>query len=296
MNATAPLFGRLITAMVTPFGADGKLDLEVARRLAAYLVDEQHNDALVINGTTGEAPTTSDDEKAAIVKAVVEEVGDRAKVIAGVGTPDTAHSVELAHQAADAGAAGLLIVTPYYSLPPQDAIEAHMATVASATDLPCLLYDIPHRTGRPIETETLLHLGAHPNIVGVKDAKKDLAASARVIAETGMQYYAGDDAYTLPVLSIGGVGVVGTSTHFTGASTAVMMEDFLAGRLDEAIGWNQRLLPVYTGVFATQGCMLVKAGLRHIGIDAGAVRPPLLDASPAQAATFTALLADLERQ
>jgi len=291
MNATAaPTFGRLVTAMVTPFDADGKLDLDTAQRLAAYLVDEQHNDALVINGTTGEAPTTSDAEKAAIVKAVAEAIGDRAKVIAGVGTPDTAHSVELAHQAADAGADGLLIVTPYYSLPPQDAIEAHMKTVASATDLPCILYDIPHRTGRPIETETLLHLATHPNIVGVKDAKKDLAASARVIGETGMQYYAGDDAYTLPMLSIGGVGVVGTSTHFTGAATAVMIEAFLAGRLDEAVAANQRLLPVYTGVFATQGCMLVKAGLKHVGIDVGSVRAPLLDASPAQTAAFTALL------
>ena len=276
--------------MVTPFDADGKLDLAAAKRLATYLVDVQRNDALVINGTTGEAPTTSDAEKAAIVKAVAEAVGDRAKVIAGVGTPDTAHSVELARQGADAGADGLLIVTPYYSLPPQDAIEAHMKTVASATDLPCILYDIPHRTGRPIETETLLHLAANPNIVGVKDAKKDLAASARVIAETGMQYYAGDDAYTLPVLSIGGVGVVGTSTHFTGAATAVMIEAFLAGRLSEAIEQNQHLLPVYTGVFATQGCMLVKAGLKHRGIDVGEVRAPLLEASPAQAATFAALL------
>jgi len=291
MNATAtPIFGRLITAMVTPFDAAGKLDLTAARRLAAYLVDVQHNDALVINGTTGEAPTTTDEEKAAIVKTVAEEVGGHAKVIAGVGTPDTAHSVELAHQAADAGADGLLIVTPYYSLPPQDAIQAHMETVASTTDLPCILYDIPHRTGRPIETETLLHLAEHPNIVGVKDAKKDLAASARVIAEAGMQYYAGDDAYTLPVLSIGGVGVVGTSTHFTGAATAVMMKAFLAGRIDDAVAWNQRLLPVYTGVFATQGCMLVKAGLKHIGIDVGPVRAPLLDASPTQADTFNALL------
>jgi len=291
MNANAaPIFGRLITAMVTPFDAAGKLDLATARKLAAYLVDVQHNDALVINGTTGEAPTTSDDEKAAIVKAVADEVGGRAKVIAGVGTPDTAHSVELAHQAAQAGATGLLIVTPYYSLPPQDAIEAHMKTVASATDLPCILYDIPHRTGRPIETETLLNLAAHPNIVGVKDAKKDLAASARVIAETDLLYYAGDDAYTLPVLSVGGVGVVGTSTHFTGAATAVMIDAFLAGRIDDAVTWNQRLLSVYTGVFATQGCMLVKAGLKHIGIDVGPVRAPLLDASPAQAATFNALL------
>jgi len=280
--------------MVTPFHDDGSLDLATARRLARYLVDVQRNDALVINGTTGEAPTTSDGEKQALVKAVAAEVGGRAKVVAGVGTPDTAHSVELARQAADAGADGLLIVTPYYSLPPQDAIEAHMKTVASATDLPCVLYDIPHRSGRPIETETLLRLAEHPRIVGVKDAKKDLAASARVIAETELAYYAGDDAYTLPLMSVGGVGVVGTSTHFTGAGTAAMIQAFLAGRLNDAIELNQRLLPVYTGVFATQGCMLVKAGLAHIGRPVGGVRAPLLDASPAQAATFGALLDSLQ--
>ena len=290
MLTSQPPFGRLITAMVTPFDAAGALDLATARELAAYLVDVQKNDTLLVNGTTGEAPTTSDSEKQALVKAVAAEVGGRAKVVAGVGTPDTAHSVELARQAADAGADGLLIVTPYYSLPPQDAIEAHMKTVASTTDLPCLLYDIPHRSGRPIETETLLRLAEHPHIAGVKDAKKDLAASARVIAETELAYYAGDDAYTLPLMSVGGVGVVGTSTHFTGAGTAAMIRAFLAGRLAEAIEWHQRLLPVYTGVFATQGCMLVKAGLVHFGRPVGGVRAPLLDASPAQSATFGALL------
>lgn len=285
-----PYFGRLATAMVTPFDAAGALDLTAARQLAAYLVDDQQNDSLVINGTTGEAPTTSDDEKRALVEAVVAEVGDRAKIIAGVGTPDTAHSIALAKDAAKAGAQGLLIVTPYYSLPPQDAIAAHMSAIADATDLPAILYDIPHRTGRAIETDTLLHLAEHPNIVGVKDAKKDLSASARVIAETGLAYYSGDDAYTLPLLSVGAVGVVGTSTHFTGASTATMIDAYLAGNLAEALAWFQRLLPVYTGVFAMQGCVLVKSGLAHLGRPAGDVRRPLLPASPAQAATFDALL------
>ena len=290
----APLFGRLATAMVTPFDATGVLDLPSARQLAAHLVDDQLNDSLVISGTTGEAPTTSDEEKAALLAAVVDEVGDRCKIIAGVGTPDTAHSIRLAKDAAAAGADGLLVVTPYYSLPPQDAIAAHMLAIADATDLPCVLYDIPHRTGRAIETETLLTLAQHPNIVGVKDAKKDLAASARVIAETGLAYYAGDDAYALPLMSIGGVGVVGTSTHFTGRGTAAMIEAFLAGRLDEALEWHQRLLPVYTGVFATQGCILVKAGLAHQGWPAGDVRLPLLPASPTQAATFNDLLDGLD--
>jgi len=276
--------------MVTPFDATGALDIDTARRLASYLVDVQRNDAVLVNGTTGEAPTTSDDEKATLVAAVVAEVGDRAKVIAGVGTPDTAHSIELAQAAAKAGADGLLIVTPYYSLPPQDAIEYHMKAIAGATDLPCLLYDIPHRAGRPIETATLVRLARHPHIVGVKDAKNDAAASAEVIAKTGLAYYSGNDAWTLPLLSVGGVGVVGTSTHFTGAATADMMTAFLAGRLTDAIEMNQRLLPVFTGVFATQGCMLVKAGLAHIGLPVGGLRPPLLAASPEQAGVFAALL------
>jgi len=285
-----PLLGRLATAMVTPFDATGALDLPAARRLAAYLVDDQRNDFLVINGTTGEAPATTDDEKRALVAAVVAEVGGRAKIVAGVGTPDTAHSIALARDAKAAGADGLLIVTPYYSLPPQDAIEAHMRAVADATDLPCVLYDIPHRTGRAIETETMLRLADHPNIIGVKDAKKDVAATARVISETGLDYYAGDDAYGLPLLAIGGVGVVGTSTHFTGAGTAALIDAFFDGDLAQALEWHQRLLPIYTGVFAMQGCVLVKAGLAHVGQPVGGVRLPLLPASSAQAATFNALL------
>jgi len=285
-----PLFGRLATAMVTPFAADGTLDLPTARKLAAYLVDEQRNDFLVINGTTGEAPTTSDDEKRALVAAVADEVGARAKIVAGVGTPDTAHSIKLAKDAAAAGADGLLVVTPYYSLPTQDGIEAHMRAIADATDLPCILYDIPHRSGRPIETETLIRLADHPNIIGVKDAKNDVQASARVISETGLDYYSGNDSWTLPLMAVGGVGVVGTSTHFTGADTAAMIEAFIAGDNAAALEWHQRLLPVYTGVFATQGCIMVKSGLAHRGMPVGGCRLPMVPATPAQAATFAELL------
>ncbi len=285
-----PPFGRLITAMVTPFAADGSLNLTEARRLAAHLVDHQNHDALIINGTTGEAPTTSDKEKRELLAAVAAEVGDRARIVAGVGTFDTRHTIELARQAEDAGAAGLLVVTPYYSRPPQDAVAEHFLAVAEASGLPLLVYDIPHRTGTPIETATLLQIAAHPRIVGVKDAKGQPVASAQVIAETGLAYYAGDDAMTLPLLAVGGVGVVGTSTHFTGARTRQMIDAFLAGDLDDAIARNAALLPVYTGVFATQGCMLVKAGLAARGFAPGGCRRPLLEASPAQAAAFVALL------
>ena len=285
-----PVFGRLLTAMVTPFDADGGIDLVQARKLAAYLIDVQRNDALVINGTTGESPTTSDAEKAELIAAVVDEIGDRAGVVAGVGTNNTRHTVELAGQAADAGASGLLVVTPYYSKPPQDAIAAHFRAVADATDLPVMLYDIPHRAGVPIQTATMIELAAHPRIVAVKDAKGDLVASATVAATTDLHYYSGDDALTLPLLAVGGVGVVGTSTHFTGARAKAMIEKFLAGDLAGAIGDNAALLPVFTGVFATQGCMLVKAGLAARGFGPAVLRQPLLAASSGQASAFVALL------
>jgi len=285
-----PPFGRLITAMVTPFASDGSLDLDTAAALATYLVDEQRNDALVINGTTGESPTTSDDEKLRLLQTVVAAVGDRAQIIAGVGTFDTAHTIHLAQQAAGVGVDGLLVVTPYYSRPPQDALAAHFLAVADATDRPVILYDIPHRTGVPIETETLLKVAEHPRIVAVKDAKAQPVQSAVVMANSDLAYYAGDDAMLLPLLAVGGVGVVGTSTHFSGARTAEVIAAWLAGDIEGAIARYRALLGVYQGVFATQGVMLVKAGLAARGRSAGSVRAPLLDASEAQTKTFVALL------
>ena len=206
-------FGRLLTAMVSPFRADGSLDLEGAARLATYLVDEQANDALVINGTTGESPTTSDGEKEQLIRAVVEAVGDRAKVVAGVGTNDTSHTIELAASAEKAGRHGLLVVTPYYNKPPQAGLLRHFTAVADATGLPMLLYDIPHRAGVPIATETLVRLAEHPRIVAVKDAKGDLAATSWVTRRTDLAFYSRRDSLTLPLLAVGGVGLVGTSTH-----------------------------------------------------------------------------------
>lgn len=288
---STPPFGHLLTAMVTPFASDGSVDLAAARKLAAYLVDTQRNDALVINGTTGEAPTTTDAEKAALIEAVVEEVGDRAQVVAGVGTFNTGHTVELAQEAADAGAHGLLVVTPYYSRPPQSGVQAYFETVADATDLPVMVYDIPGRTGTPIETATLIALAQHPNIVAVKDAKADLVASALVLAQTDLAYYAGDDAITPSLLAIGGVGLVGTSTHFSGAVMAQVIQDFLAGRFAQALAAYQRVLPVLTGVFAGQGCSMVKAGLEVLGLPGGALRAPMVSATPAQRDVFVAQLA-----
>ncbi len=272
-------FGRLLTAMVTPFGVSGELDLDAAARLAGYLVDEQGNDGLVINGTTGESPTTTDAEKADVVRAVADAVGDRAHVVAGIGTFDTVHSIHLAEQAAKAGAHGLLVVTPYYSRPPQAGLLAHFRAIADSTELPVVLYDIPGRSGVAIQTETMLELAAHDRIVAVKDAKGDLVGSSRVLADTELAYYSGDDAMTLPLLSVGGVGVIGTSTHFSGTATLAMIEAFERGDVAEAVRLHRAMLPIYTGIFRTQGTILVKAGLRLRGHDVGSVRLPLVQAT-----------------
>ena len=287
---SAPVFGRLLTAMVTPMTFDGAVDLRRTGELAHKLVEEQNNDGIVVNGTTGESPTTTDSEKAEIVKAVVEAVGSDAAVVAGVGTNDTAHTIELAHQAAEAGADGLLVVTPYYSKPSQAGIIEHFTAVADATDLPIMLYDIPGRTGTPIETRTLIELADHPRIVAVKDAKGLVVESATVMANTTLAYYSGDDAITPALLSVGGVGLVGTSTHFTGRRMHEVIDAYVDGRIDEALSTYREILPVLTGVFAAQGATMVKAGLAHQGFTVGKVRPPQTMPTPEQAETFFGVL------
>lgn len=275
-------FGRLLTAMVTPFTTDGSVDFDGVARLANYLVDEQANDALVINGTTGESPTTTDAEKEQLIRAVVEAVGGRAKVVAGVGTNDTRHTIELAAAAEKAGADGLLVVTPYYNKPPQAGLLAHFTAVADASGLPVMLYDIPLRSGVPIATETLVRLAEHDRIVAVKDAKGDLTATSWVTSRTDLAFYSGEDALTLPALAIGAVGLVGTSTHLTGALTKQMIEAYDAGDTGTALALHRRLLPLFTGIFRTQGTILVKAAMAAHGLPAGPVRPPLVAATDAE--------------
>ncbi|MEU4778451.1 4-hydroxy-tetrahydrodipicolinate synthase [Micromonospora sp. NPDC023633] len=287
-RAVSRPFGRVLTAMVTPFTADGSLDLDGAARLASYLVDEQGNDALVVNGTTGESPTTTEAEKEQLIRAVVEAVGDRAKVVAGVGTNDTRHTIELSAAAEKAGAHGLLVVTPYYNKPPQSGLLRHFTAVADATGLPVMLYDIPHRAGVPIDTETMVRLAEHGRIVAVKDAKGDLTATSWVTSRTNLAFYSGEDSLTLPSLAVGGVGVVGTSTHFTGALTKQMIEAYDAGDTATALSLHRRLLPLFTGIFRTQGVILVKAGLAAAGKPAGPVRSPLVDATEDEIAQLRA--------
>ena len=277
-------FGRLLTAMVTPFRADGSLDVDGAATLATWLVDEQAHDGLVISGTTGESPTTSDAEKDTLLRAVLEAVGDRAFVVAGVGTNDTHHTVELAKAAEKAGAHGLLVVTPYYNRPPQRGLVHHFTTVADSSGLPVMMYDIPGRSGVEIATDTLRRLAEHQRIVAVKDAKGDLGETAWVTRDTGLAYYSGEDKLTLPLLAVGAVGVVGVPTHLFGPPTRAMIEAYERGEVAEALRLHHRLLPVYTGFFRTQGVILTKAALRLQGRPGGPVRPPLCEATPAEIA------------
>jgi 4-hydroxy-tetrahydrodipicolinate synthase len=271
-------FGRVLTAMVSPFTADGALDLDGAQQLAVHLVDAG-NDGLIVNGTTGESPTTSDVEKAQLVRAVVEAVGDRAHVVAGAGTNDTAHSLELARDAAKAGAHGLLAVTPYYSKPPQEGLFRHFTAIADATDLPVMLYDIPGRSGVPINTETIVRLAEHPRIVANKDAKGDLGRASWAIATSGLAWYSGDDMLNLPLLSVGAVGYVSVVGHLVTPDLRSMLEAYLSGDVTKATEIHQKLLPVFTGMFRTQGVITTKAALSLRGLPAGPLRMPLVELS-----------------
>jgi 4-hydroxy-tetrahydrodipicolinate synthase len=280
-NTTAP-FGRLLTAMITPMTPDGAVDYDGAARLASYLVNDMRNEGLVVNGTTGEAPTTTDEEKSRLIKVVLEAVGDRAKVVAGVGTNITAHTVELARQAERTGADGLLVVTPYYNKPAQDALIAHFTTVADSTQLPMLIYDIPGRTAVALATETLVKLSDHPRIAGVKDAKGDLAATSQVLSRTSLAYYSGDDPMNLPLWSIGGVGCVSVTGHVVGDRIFEMLEAFAEGHNATASKLHLSMLPVNVGLFRNQAAVMTKAAMDMLGLPGGGVRGPLLPASDAE--------------
>ncbi len=284
--------GSMLTAMVTPFHADGSLDLDGAQELARHLVDRQANDGLILNGTTGESPTTTDQEKADLVRAVRAAVGDDVHLVAGVGTYDTAHSMHLAREAAAAGASGLLVVSPYYNRPPQEGLLAHFRAVADATELPVITYDIPKRTGVAIEVETLVRLAEHPRIVANKDAKGDLDAAQWAMRRTDLAWYSGDDILNLPLLSVGAHGFISVVGHIVGDRLAAMAQAFWAGRVQEALEINRAMLPVYTGIFRTQGVILTKAALALQGLPGGPLRLPLIDATPEQIARLREDLRD----
>jgi 4-hydroxy-tetrahydrodipicolinate synthase len=282
MTTSSAPFGHMITAMITPMTPDGAIDYDGAARLADFLVTDMRNDGLVVNGTTGEAPTTTDAEKERLLRVVLEAAGGRAKVVAGVGTNVTSHTIELARAAERAGAHGLLVVTPYYNKPPQPALEAHFTAVADATGLPVLIYDIPGRTAAAVATETLIRLAAHPRIVGVKDAKDDPSATSHVLARTGLVYYCGTDMLNLPWLSLGAVGFISVVGHVVGDRLHEMIDAFSAGDAGRARQIHYELIPVYDGMFRNQGAVMTKAALELLGLPGGPMRAPLLAATGAE--------------
>jgi 4-hydroxy-tetrahydrodipicolinate synthase len=279
-----PPFGRLITAMVTPFDKDGAIDWDGVAKLAQHLVDTGH-DGIAVNGTTGEAPTTKSSEKLEIIKVVKSVVGDKITVLSGAGDNETSYTVEQAKRSQDAGADGLLVVTPYYNKPPQAGIEAHFRAVAAATDLPIMMYDIPGRTGVEIESDTIVKLfDTVENIVALKDAKGNIAATSWVIKRCGVPVYSGDDILNLPFLSVGAVGFVSVCGHTVGKQLKAMLDAWFAGNADRALEIHQELLPVFTGTFRTQGAILTKAAMALMGLPGGTTRLPLVDATEAQIA------------
>ncbi|MFD7846245.1 4-hydroxy-tetrahydrodipicolinate synthase [Nocardia sp. NPDC059764] len=267
--------GTVGVAMVTPFTAEGKLDVDAGVALAARLIDGGV-DLLAISGTTGESPTTTESEKFDLLHAVVDAVGDRATVIAGAGTYDTAHSIELARNAQRAGAHGLLVVTPYYSRPSQDGLFAHFSAVADATDLPVTLYDIPPRSVVPIATDTIRRLAEHPNIVAVKDAKGDLGAGAELIAETGLAFYSGDDVLNLPWLSIGATGFISVIGHLVPDRLRALIDAYQAGDIVRAREINVSMAPLNRAMSRLGGVAMTKGALRLLGIETGEPRLPQL--------------------
>lgn len=288
-------FGTVMTAMVTPFTADGELDLDKAGVLAEHLV-ATGSDALAINGTTGESPTTTDDEKERLVRTVVEAVGDRVTVVTGVGTYSTAHSIELAKAAKRAGAHGALLVSPYYSRPQQAGLLAHFRAVADATDLPVLLYDIPPRAVVAIEPATAIELAQHPRITAVKDAKGDLYAGSIVMAGSDLVYYSGDDPLTLPWMSVGAVGVVSIIAHVVGPYVRAMVDAANNGDLATARAIHLALMPAHRAMSRTgggAGLVFAKAALALRGIDVGRPRLPQIPATSTQTAQIEADLAGL---
>lgn len=277
-------FGTVLTAMVTPFTADGsKIDFDAAAKLANDLVDLGNN-GLVVNGTTGESPTTDEHEKLELLKVVIEAVGSRAKVVAGAGSNDTAHSILLAKDAQKAGAHGLLVVTPYYNKPPQAGIYAHMVAVADSTDLPVMIYDIPGRAGVPINNDTMLQLAQHPKIIANKDAKGDLWAASQIMAQSDLAYYSGDDPLNLALLAVGAVGVVSVTGHIVADRHKLMVEAMQNNDVNTAREINRSLIPITEGIMTRAGgAIMVKAALDQLGrTGGGSLRLPLIPATDDQ--------------
>ena len=278
--ASSAPFGRVLSAMVTPFDVDGGLDVDAAAAVATHLADHGH-DGLVISGTTGESPTTSIDENGRLLRAVIDAVGDRLNVVAGVGSNDTAHSVELARQAEKVGASGALLVTPYYSKPSQAGVLHHFQTVVGAAGLPVMLYDVPGRTGVQIAEDTYARAAEDDRVVAVKDAVGDLARGVRIMQRTGLSFYSGDDVLNLAWLVHGASGLVSVVAHAAGDQYAALVAAVGAGRLEEALAIYRQVLPAVEAIMTgpNYGAPMAKAALELLGVTSNrVVRSPLLAA------------------
>jgi 4-hydroxy-tetrahydrodipicolinate synthase len=273
----------MLTAMVTPFDKNGKIDWPGVEKLASHLVASGH-DGIAVNGTTGEAPTTKSSEKEEIIRVVKDVVGPKIFVVSGAGDNETDYSINQAKRTEKAGADGLLIVAPYYNKPPQAGVAAHFKAIASATDLPVMMYDIPGRCGIEIEPDTIVDLYEHPQIVALKDAKGNVASTSWVIKRCGIPVYSGDDILNLPLLSVGAVGMVSVCGHTVGNDLKAMLDAWFAGNAAKALEIHQKLLPIFTGTFRTQGAILTKAALNMMGLPGGYTRLPLVDATEDQIA------------
>jgi 4-hydroxy-tetrahydrodipicolinate synthase len=293
------VFGEVLTAMVTPFKGDGSLNVEGARKLASHLVSHG-SDGLVVCGTTGESPVLSHDEKLALFEAVVEETGDRAKVIAGTGTYNTAESIELTREAADRGVDGCLVVTPYYSKPPQNALLAHFTAIADATPVPLILYDIPGRTGTRIERPTMVELAKHPNIVADKDAVGNALETAKLRGDldaaglNDFALYSGDDLMLMPHLGGGVVGVISVCSHLIGSQLKQIISAYNDGKNEEAMRIYLEYLPLMSTIMGlTTSPIPVKAAAVMIGLDVGEPRLPLVPPTEEQMAAIRSALGDV---
>lgn len=282
--------------MVTPFDSDLKIDWDRTGSLIDYLIEQQGTDALVIAGTTGESPTLSDEEKLRLFAFAAERARGRAKIIAGTGSNDTAHSIHLTKEAEKLGVDGIMLVSPYYSRTSQAGLLAHFRAVAAETSLPVMIYNIPSRTGVNIETKTMLELAKTPNITAVKESSGDLDQMSAILAEApeGFRLYSGDDSLTLPALAIGGYGIVSVTSHLIGRRMKALIEAYVSGRPDEAAKLHLELLPMYKGMFncphRVPNPVPVKTALKAAGIDCGGVRLPLVDATAEEAAFIDALV------
>lgn len=276
-----PIFGRLLTAMVTPFAANGEVDEQKTAALAEELADRGH-DGLIVCGTTGEYSTMTDDENERVFRIVKEAVGERVKIVAGVGSNDTAHTLDLAARAESVGVDGLLVVTPYYNKPTQAGVQAHFTTVANAVKTPVMLYDIPGRAGIPISVDTYRALAEQENIVAVKDAKADFASASAVMAATDLQYYSGDDGLTLPWMALGAVGLVGVTTHVAPEKFRELIDAVVAEDLATAQRVHRELIPVITATMTrVPGCVAAKQILSWQGrLDSAFVRLPHVAPTP----------------